>query len=48
MTMPDLASALADATGVRAHPDEIGRFLRKLGFTHKQRRRLPPSDAVQG
>jgi len=33
MTMPELAGALADATGVRAHPDAIGRFLRKLGFT---------------
>ncbi len=35
MTMPELAGALADATGVQAHPDAIGRFLRKLGYTHK-------------
>ena len=35
MTMPELASTLADATGVQAHPDAIGRFLRKLGFTYK-------------
>jgi len=34
MTMPELAGALADATGVQAHPDAIGRFLRKLGFTY--------------
>ena len=33
MTMSELAGALADATGVQAHPDAIGRFLRKLGFT---------------
>ncbi|MEI4195426.1 hypothetical protein V8359_12960, partial [Roseovarius sp. E0-M6] len=30
MTMPELAGALVDATGVQAHPDAIGRFLRKL------------------
>jgi len=38
MTMTELAGALADATGVQAHPDAIGRFLRKLGFTYKKRR----------
>ena len=36
ITMPELAGALADATGVQAHPDAIGRFLRKLGFTYKK------------
>ena len=36
MTMPELAGALADATGVQVHPDAIGRFLRKLGFTYKK------------
>lgn len=36
MTMPELAGALAEATGVQAHPDAIGRFLRKLGFTYKK------------
>ena len=35
ITMPELASALHDATGVRAHPDAIGKFLRKRGDTHK-------------
>ena len=39
MTMPELAGALAgalaDATGVQVHPDAIGRFLRKPGFTYK-------------
>ena len=37
MTMPELAGALADATGVQVHSDAIGRFLRKLGFTYKKR-----------
>ena len=37
MTMPELAGALAHATGVQANPDAIGRFLRKLGFTYKKR-----------
>lgn len=36
MTMPELAGALAEATGVQAHPDAIGRFLRKIGFTYKK------------
>lgn len=43
ITMPELAAALLDATGVQAHPDAIGRFLRKLGFTYKKRRWSPPS-----
>ncbi|WP_297767648.1 winged helix-turn-helix domain-containing protein [uncultured Roseovarius sp.] len=34
--MPELAAALFDASGVQAHPDAIGRFLRKLGFTYKK------------
>ena len=42
ITMPELASALHDATGVRAHPNAIGKFLRKLGYTHKSRW-WPPS-----
>ena len=34
ITMPELAGALADATGVQAHPDAaMGRFLSQLGFT---------------
>jgi transposase len=36
MTMPELAGALADAPGVQAHPDAIGWFLRKIGFTYKK------------
>jgi transposase len=41
--MLELASALQDATGVRAHPNAIGKFLRKLGYTHKKSRWRPPS-----
>ena len=35
ITKPELALALHDATGVRAHPNAIGKPLRKLGYTHK-------------
>jgi transposase len=48
ITMPELAAALLDATGVQAHPDAIGRFLRKLGFTYKKRRWSPPSGVAHG
>jgi transposase len=48
MTMTEMAGALADATGVQAHPDAIGRFLRKLGFTYKKRHWSPPSSAAHG
>ncbi len=48
MTMPELTSALEDATGVQTHPDAIGRFLRELGFTYRKRRWSRPSDAVHG
>lgn len=47
VTMPELAAALLDATGVHAHPDAIGRFLRKLGYTYKKSHWSPPSVAVQ-
>ena len=43
ITMPELASALHDATGVHAHPNAIGTYLRKLGYTHKKSRWWPPS-----
>ena len=48
MTMPELAGALADATGVQAHPDAIGRFLRKLGFTYKKSRWSQLSGGAHG
>jgi len=50
MTMPELAGALADATDVQAHPDAIGRFLRKLGFTFKKnagRDRATPRTGIE-
>jgi transposase len=37
ITMPELAAALLDATGVQTHPGSIGRFLRKLVFTYKKK-----------
>lgn len=43
ITMPELAAALYEATSVQSHPDAIGRFLRKLGFTYKKRQWSPPS-----
>lgn len=46
--MPELASALFDATGVRAHPDAIGRFLRKLGYTYKKSRWSLPNAFEKG
>jgi len=36
ITLPELAGALAAATGVVAHAASIGRFLRKLGYTYKK------------
>ncbi|MEM6618778.1 MAG: transposase [Pseudomonadota bacterium] len=36
IAMPELASALHDTTGLRAHPNAIGKFLRKLGYPHKK------------
>lgn len=43
MTMAELSAALHEATGVRAHPNAIGKFLRKLGYTYKKSRWSPPS-----
>lgn len=43
ITMPELSAALYDATGVRAHPHAVGKFLRKLGYTYKKRRWWPPN-----
>jgi len=48
ITMPELCAALVDATGVQAHPDAIGRFLRKLGYTYKKRHWSPPSASAYG
>lgn len=48
ITMPELSAALLDATGISAHPNAIGKFLRKLGFTYKKRHWSPPNGAVLG
>ena len=45
VTMPELGAVLFNATGVRAHPNAIGKFLRKLGYTYKSHL-SPPSAAV--
>jgi transposase len=46
ITMTELASALHDATGVHVHLNVIGKFLRKLGYTHKKSRWWPPDAAA--
>ena len=46
ISLVELAAALQTATGVRAHPASIGRFLRKLGFTHKKRQWSQPNASV--
>ena len=43
ITLPELAGALEAATGVAAHAASFGRFLRKLGYTYKKSRWLPPN-----
>ncbi|OSP53431.1 transposase [Pseudoruegeria sp. SK021] len=43
ITLPELSGALEAATGVAAHAASIGRFLRKLGYTYKKSRWLPPN-----
>ena len=46
ITMPELSAALFAATRVRAHPNAIGKFLRKLGYTYKKSHWSPPNVAV--
>ena len=45
ITMPELSATLHDATGVRAHPNAIGKSLRKLDYTYKKRHWSLPSAA---
>ena len=47
ITMAELSAALHGAAGVSAHPNAIGKFLRKLGYTYKKRHWLPPSVGAQ-
>jgi transposase len=46
ITMPELSAALLDATGARAHPNSIGKFLCKLGYTYKKRHWSRPNAFV--
>ena len=46
ITMPELSAALYDATSVQAHPNAIGKFLRKLGYTYKKSHCSPPNAAA--
>lgn len=48
ITMPELGAALFEATGEQAHPNSIGKFLRKLGYTYKKRHWSPPNASVRG
>ena len=48
ITLPELAGALASATGVVAHATSIGRFLRKLGYTYKKSHWSRPSGCAHG
>ena len=36
ITMPELAARLVEATGVKAAPAVLSRFLCRLGFTYKK------------
>ena len=48
ITMRELSAALHDATGVSAHPNAIGKFLRKFGYSYKKRHWLLPSATAPG
>ena len=48
ITLPELAGALASATGVVAHAASIGRFLRKIGYTYKKSHWSRPSGCAHG
>ena len=46
ITLFELRDALADAEGVTVHHSSIAQLLKRLGFTHKKSRWLPPSVSV--
>lgn len=46
MTLPELAGALEEATGVAVHSASISRFLKKLGYTYKKNHWSPPSGSA--
>jgi transposase len=43
ITLEELAAALADAHGIKAHPSSISRTLSKAGMTYKKSRSTPRS-----
>lgn len=43
ITVPELSAALFDAMQVWPHPNAIGRFLRKLGYTYTISQMWPPN-----
>ena len=43
ITLFELRDALADAHGEQVHHSAIARMLKRLGFTHKKSRWLPPN-----
>ncbi len=46
ITLPELAGALKEGTGIVAHSASIGRFLRKLGYTYKKSRWSPQNGSA--
>lgn len=48
ITLFELRDALADAAGLRVHHSAIGHLLKRLGFTYKKSRWLPPNAAMPG
>lgn len=47
ITLFELRDALTDAEGVAVHHSAIAGLLKRLGFTHKKSRWLPPNAAGQ-
>lgn len=45
ITLFELRDALVHAEGIKVHHSTIARFLKRLGFTHKKSRWLPPNVA---
>ena len=48
MRLYELRDALMDGEGIQVHHSTIARCLKRLGFTHKKRRWLPPSVKAKG
>ena len=48
ITLFELRDAFADAEGIAVHHSAIAGLLKRLGFTHKKSRWLPPNASRQG